>query len=107
MKKITIILGNTLIVMIILGLTLFYISNENKRMFSAQTEAFENMTVAMENVTTNYLLGEQQVVVKQLPGYVNNYNIKHHGINGCTLLGDGSISIILDVAKLYTSTNNF
>ncbi len=50
------------------------------------------------------LLGEQQVVVKQLPSYVNSYNIKRYGINGCTLLGDGSISIILDVANLYAST---
>ena len=50
------------------------------------------------------LLGEQQVVVKQLPSYVNSYNIKKYGINGCTLLGDGSISIILDVANLYAST---
>ncbi|NCE65502.1 chemotaxis protein CheA, partial [Pseudoflavonifractor sp. 524-17] len=49
------------------------------------------------------LLGEQQVVVKQLPSYVNSYNIKNYGINGCTLLGDGSISIILDVANLYTA----
>ena len=47
------------------------------------------------------LIGEQQVVVKQLPAYVNSYNIKDYGINGCTLLGDGSISIILDVANIY------
>ncbi len=51
------------------------------------------------------LLGEQQVVVKQLPSYVNSYNIKNYGINGCTLLGDGSISIILDVANLYTAAH--
>ncbi len=51
------------------------------------------------------LLGEQQVVVKQLPSYVNNYNIKNYGINGCTLLGDGSISIILDVANLYKAAH--
>ena len=50
------------------------------------------------------LLGEQQVVVKQLPSYVNSYNIKQYGINGCTLRSDGSISIILDVANLYAST---
>lgn len=49
------------------------------------------------------LLGEQQVVVKQLPAYVNSYNIKRCGINGCTLRSDGSISIILDVVNLYTS----
>ena len=47
------------------------------------------------------LLGQQQVVVKQLPSYVNSYNIKTYGINGCTLRSDGSISIILDVANLY------
>ena len=52
------------------------------------------------------LIGEQQVVVKQLPTYVNSYNIKDYGINGCTLLGDGSISIILDVANLYTAQYN-
>jgi two-component system chemotaxis sensor kinase CheA len=50
------------------------------------------------------LLGEQQVVVKQLPNYVNSYNVKDYGINGCTLLGDGSISIILDVANIYNAT---
>lgn len=49
------------------------------------------------------LLGEQQVVVKPLPSYVNNFNIKNHGITGCTILGDGNISIILDVANLYTA----
>ncbi|MCI8423656.1 MAG: chemotaxis protein CheA [Lawsonibacter sp.] len=49
------------------------------------------------------LLGEQQVVVKQLPSYVNSYNIKSYGINGCTLRSDGSISIILDVASLYSA----
>ncbi|MCM1149741.1 MAG: chemotaxis protein CheA, partial [Butyricicoccus sp.] len=47
------------------------------------------------------LLGQQQVVVKQLPAYVNSYNVKSYGINGCTLRSDGSISIILDVANLY------
>ena len=52
------------------------------------------------------LLGEQQVVVKPLPSYVNSYNIKQYGINGCTLLGDGSISIILDVATLYMAAHN-
>ncbi len=51
------------------------------------------------------LLGEQQVVVKQLPAYVNSYNIKNYGVNGCTLLGDGSISIILDVANLYKAAH--
>ena len=50
------------------------------------------------------LLGQQQVVVKQLPSFVNSYNIKNYGINGCTLRSDGSISIILDVANLYAAS---
>lgn len=46
------------------------------------------------------LLGEQQVVIKPLPSYLNNFGIKDAGIVGCTTLGDGSISLILDVASL-------
>ncbi|MGE5329415.1 MAG: chemotaxis protein CheW [Deltaproteobacteria bacterium] len=42
------------------------------------------------------LIGEQQVVVKALPKYVK----KVRGIAGCTLLGDGSISLILDAGEL-------
>ena len=48
------------------------------------------------------LLGEQQVVVKPLPSYLNRFNIKSSGISGCTILGDGNISIILDVSNLCT-----
>lgn len=42
------------------------------------------------------LLGEQQVVVKALPRYLKRIN----GISGCTLLGNGRASLILDVAGL-------
>lgn len=42
------------------------------------------------------LIGEQQVVVKALPGYLK----KIDGLAGCTLLGDGSISLIIDVGVL-------
>lgn len=48
------------------------------------------------------LIGEQQVVVKPLPTFLNNYNIKNSGIAGCTILGDGNISIILDILNVYT-----
>ncbi|MGB5822835.1 MAG: chemotaxis protein CheA [Proteocatella sp.] len=52
------------------------------------------------------LIGEQQVVVKPLPSYLNNYNIKNSGIAGCTILGDGNISIILDILNVYTLSHN-
>ncbi|WP_186431391.1 chemotaxis protein CheA [Clostridium sp. BSD9I1] len=45
------------------------------------------------------LIGEQQVVVKALPEYIKKLN-KARGLSGCTLLGDGSISLILDVSEL-------
>lgn len=45
------------------------------------------------------LIGEQQVVVKALPKYITNIK-KIKGLTGCTFLGDGSISLILDVAAL-------
>ena len=45
------------------------------------------------------LLGQQQVVVKALPSYIRNER-KIGGLAGCTLLGDGSISLILDISGL-------
>lgn len=46
------------------------------------------------------LIGEQQIVVKPLPMYLNRYDIKPYGISGCTILGDGNISLILDVGSI-------
>jgi two-component system chemotaxis sensor kinase CheA len=45
------------------------------------------------------LLGQQQVVVKALPMYIQRFS-KVGGLAGCTLLGDGSISLILDISGL-------
>ena len=52
------------------------------------------------------LMGEQQIVVKPMPAYVNSFNIKNYGITGCSILGDGSISIILDIANLYNAAQD-
>lgn len=46
------------------------------------------------------LLGEYQVVVKPFPIFLNKYDLKNHGLSGCSVLGDGSISLILDVNTL-------
>ncbi len=45
------------------------------------------------------LIGQQQVVVKALPNYIRNLK-RVKELAGCTLLGDGSISLILDVAQM-------
>lgn len=50
-------------------------------------------------IFTDSLLGQQQVVVKALPGYIK----KVKGVSGCTLLGDGGIGLILDIAGLIGS----
>jgi len=46
------------------------------------------------------LIGEQQIVVKPLPKYLNRFGVKEYGISGCTILGDGNISLILDVGAI-------
>lgn len=44
------------------------------------------------------LLGVQQIVVKPVPEYIRGMTEKT-GITGCTLLGDGGISLIIDPEK--------
>lgn len=50
-------------------------------------------------ILVDELLGQQQVVVKALPNYIKNIrNI--NDLAGCTLLGDGNISLIVDMSGL-------
>lgn len=49
------------------------------------------------------LIGEQQVVVKPLPAFLDYFELKNFGISGCTILGDGNISIILDIQSLHAA----
>jgi len=51
------------------------------------------------------LIGQQQVVVKALPNYIKKKR-KISGLGGCTLLGDGSISLILDIGALIAFKDN-
>lgn len=51
------------------------------------------------SIFADCLIGQQQVVVKALPNYIKNLR-KIKGLSGCTLLGDGSISLILDANGL-------
>ena len=46
-------------------------------------------------VVADKLLGVQEIVVKPVPKYIKKM-MKTTGVSGCTLLGDGSISLILD-----------
>ena len=49
------------------------------------------------------LVGEQQAVVKPLPAYLNCFDLKNSGIAGCTIMGDGNISMILDIPSLHSA----
>src|SRR5690606_20501754 len=72
---------------------------------NAVTRISEGIMIMVESENQSYclfadeLIGEQQVVVKALPEYIQA-NKKIRGLTGCTLLGDGSISLILDVESL-------
>lgn len=72
----------------------------------AKTELSEGIMVLIENdlkaacLFADELIGEQQVVVKPFPVFLNKYKVKEDGLAGCTILGDGSISLILDANNL-------
>lgn len=85
----------------------------NKFNISTQvTDLTEGIILLVESNDTSYciladrLIGEHQVVIKQLPIYLNKFQIKEHGVAGCAILGDGSISLILDVLSLYNNTSS-
>ena len=44
--------------------------------------------------------GEYQVVAKTLPNYLSKCTTRLAGISGCTVMGDGSINLIVDVNNL-------
>lgn len=70
------------------------------------TDVKEGIMVMVEQeeksvvIFADELIGEQQVVVKPLPSYLVGYSVKECGVGGCTILGDGSISLILDIPKI-------
>ena len=49
------------------------------------------------------LLGEQDVVVKSLGGLIGN----RRGLTGATILGDGTLGLIVDTASLIAEQSNF
>jgi len=75
----------------------------------AVTDLTKGIMIIIENESqgaclfADDLIGEQQVVVKPFPPFINRYNIKDTGLAGCTILGDGSISLILDANNLLAN----
>lgn len=51
-------------------------------------------------VVVDKLLGQQDIVIKHLPDYLGDIV----GVAGATILGDGSVALIVDISALQTST---
>ncbi len=71
----------------------------------AVTDITEGILVLVETdkkvmgIFADRLIGVQEIVVKPVPKYIQQVS-PASGITGCTLLGDGSISLILDAQSL-------
>ena len=70
------------------------------------TQLVDGILVIVEAETQTYclfvdnLVGEQQTVVKPMPLYISKTLGRIKSIAGCTILGNGSISLILDINGL-------
>lgn len=73
------------------------------------TDLTKGMILLIENeekrvcIFVDKLIGEQQVVIKGLPRYLEQSSIKEKGIVGCIILGDGRISLVIDVMTLLNT----
>ena len=74
MKKILIIVVNAVIIASILGFVVLYTGATNRDAYLRQIEHFETTTVTMEEVTQNYLEGEQRIC-DVWARYINNQNM--------------------------------
>ncbi len=67
-------------------------------------ELTDGIVVMVENEEDEFclfadeLLGEHQVVVKPLPPYIYKFIGEIKGISGCTIMGNGDMSLIVDVS---------
>jgi two-component system chemotaxis sensor kinase CheA len=79
--------------------------HEHYAVQGAVTDFSEGILIMVEQdngtlcIFADELLGQQQVVVKALPRYIREKR-RIGGLAGCTLLGDGSISLIIDTGGL-------
>lgn len=70
------------------------------------TELSEGILVVVEEhsrrvaIFVDEILGQQQTVIKGLSSFLS----MAEGISGCTILGDGAVSLILDIGSLIAKT---
>jgi two-component system chemotaxis sensor kinase CheA len=61
-----------------------------------------DLTDRMGCLFADELIGKFQVVVKGIPEYLKKFDVKSKGISGCTIMGNGDVSLILDVQELLS-----
>lgn len=73
------------------------------------SDIMDGILIQVENssssacIFADELLGEYQVVVKPFPTFFNKYDLKSQGLSGCSILGDGTVSLILDANALINN----
>jgi two-component system chemotaxis sensor kinase CheA len=77
---------------------LFELNNESERYNVVLVNYFEFKL----GLVTDEILGEIQAVIKPLGGFYKNINY----LTGASILGDGSVALILDVPKLVMLYQN-
>ncbi|PIY21057.1 MAG: chemotaxis protein CheA, partial [Deltaproteobacteria bacterium CG_4_10_14_3_um_filter_60_8] len=74
---------------------------------STYTDPCEGIVVVIESelgkraLLVDELLGKQEVVIKSLGGYMKDIK----GVGGGTILGDGRVGLILDLAGLVAASD--
>ncbi len=67
-----------------------------------QTELDQGILISIESgsksicLFADEIMGHHQTVIKRMPGYVSSAR----GVSGCTILGNGDVSLILDVGDI-------
>ncbi len=76
-----------------------------ENIFTVDGEAFDQSKIYVVvvglaetrvGIVADYLLGQKEVVIKSLGGYLGNIE----GIAGSTILGDGTVKMIIDIGEL-------
>ena len=73
------------------------------------TDSDEGVMILVESemgnvcIIVDSIIGQQQVVIKPVPSLLTQFDKVHSYISGCSILEDGSISLILDVNTIISN----
>lgn len=80
---------------------LFRIGNRNEKLSEGILIILDDRDKSL-CLFVNEMLGQMETVIKGLPGYMGAVK----GVAGCTILGDGEVSLILDVGGIVERTRH-